>query len=515
MGKHSRPDGGGIAVAEAPPVRRPAPSPRPSGVRPTPAPRPVAPAPPSPAEPAKPAAPAEPAPGRTANHRPRVDAATRRNQSRDRALVSAAATTLLSRLVSTIATIVILAVAAKALTSAQLGVVSVLTLLTIFLGFGDLGLGTLILTRLPAAHARGDEAGRREVVGTTLSVLLATALVIGGIGAISAFVAPWPSLLGAQHLPAGEVRSAVLAFFVSGAVAIPGGLGGRILAAMLRTAASQIWLAAGSVLSLAATIACAAVHAPMWAYVVAIAGAPGGLAAVQTGWVLLRSFPELRPGTLRWPLRTVGSYLRSASLYGIMTISAAIAYSIDSLVVSSILDASNAAIFAVAARLFSLVGTTIGLAGQQMWSALTDAVTRGDYAWVRSRYRHVLVISTLVTTVACGGLLLVGRPITRLWVGNHLVAPWSLLIALAGYTVLSTAVTQATYLLAAVERVSTIAALGLIMAGVNLMASVSFTHSVGLSGPILGSLVGLGAVMIGPVIVLTGRELRRLSPAPS
>jgi O-antigen/teichoic acid export membrane protein len=279
---------------------------------------------------------------------------------------------------------------------------------------------------------------------------------------------------------------------------------------MLRSATAQIWLVASSTVALGLTIGCAELHLPIWAYVFAIAGGPTFIALVQTVWVLGRVFPDLRPTHFGVHPKVAWAFLRAGSYFAIMSLSAVISYSIDSLVVSALLGASVAAVFALAARMFTLVGVTIGLAGQQMWSALSDAITRGDHAWARSRFRHTLFISTGLTSVACGLLVIFGRELSKLWVGARLVPPLSLLIVLAVYTVYSTTTLQASYLLAAVGRVRTFAIFGVGAASVNLVASIVLTHIYGLTGPILGSLVALVAVLTVPLILLLNRELKAL-----
>jgi O-antigen/teichoic acid export membrane protein len=179
-------------------------------------------------------------------------------------------------------------------------------------------------------------------------------------------------------------------------------------------------------------------------------------------------------------------------------------------VVSSNLRAAEAAIFVLASRLFSLVGGTIGLAGQQLWSALSDAIHRGDAAWARSRFYSTLRISTAITTVACVFLVVAGRPIVHIWAGASRVPPLSLLIILAIYTVYSTTVNQASYLLAAVEKVSVIATCGVVMAIVNLAVSIWLTRVYGVTGPILGSVIALLLVMTVPLLWMLRGQVRDL-----
>ncbi|HSY16201.1 MAG TPA: lipopolysaccharide biosynthesis protein [Jatrophihabitantaceae bacterium] len=438
------------------------------------------------------------------------DTAARLGKQRDAAVLKAAGAAVASRLLTSLTAVLTLAIAARSLSAAQLGVVAVLTTLVVFLGFGDFGLGTLLMTRLPAANARGDDEGKKTVVEVTLSTLCVTGLLVVAAGGASAYLLPWPALLGAKGLDASGVRLAVLVFFGCGGLSIPATVGARVYAAMQRSAVLHVWNAVAGVLTLITTTFCAVFGTAAWTYVFALAGVPMLVGLLETYWALTRAFPELRPRTLLVRPALAVAFLRSGALFAVLTISTVISYNIDSLVVSSVLGASAAAVFTVASRIFVLVGGTLSLAGQQMWSSLADAIGRGDIAWARSRYRRALVASTSVNGVVCLVLVVIGRWLSRFWVGGGLVPPLSLLIVLAIYTVYSTTVIQASYLLAAIEKVKALAIAGMIMAPVNLVLSVLLTRRYGLTGPVLGSIIALAVVLTGPVVWLTWRQFAAL-----
>lgn len=431
-------------------------------------------------------------------------------RNRDRAVVHAAGAAIIARLVMAMTLLLTLGIAARALSQPEVGVVVVLTTLAVFLGFGDFGLGAVLMTRLPAVLARDDLEGARTLVRTTFSTLTCTGAVFLAAGMASAYVLPWPSLLGAGALSESSVRLAVMIVFACGGLAIPASVGARVLASMQSGYVVHMWNAANGVVVLLLVGAFSLWDAPSWMYVLAIAGSPTVLAILQTSWVFWRRFPQLRPDSLSVSLGTALALIRSGGLFAIMSICTVISYNIDSLVVSSVLGASDAAVFSLAARMFVLVGGTLSLASQQMWPALADAITRGHIDWALSRYRRTLAVSTALNGFACLVLVVLGQQLSVIWVGEALKPPMSLLIALGVYTVVSTCVTQSVYLLAAVERVKAIALLGVLMTIVNVVLSILLTHLIGISGPILGSLAALVLVLAGPVIFLTRREFSRL-----
>jgi O-antigen/teichoic acid export membrane protein len=167
-------------------------------------------------------------------------------------------------------------------------------------------------------------------------------------------------------------------------------------------------------------------------------------------------------------------------------------------------------VFAIAARLFGLILGTLTQAGQQMWPALGDALTRGDTEWVRRRFRLSMLATGGIASAGSLFLVAFGQPIARIWVGEHYVPPLGLLVAFAVWTVYMTVITQYGYLLMSIGRVWALAGLSLLIAAVNLAASIVLTTWLGLEGPILGNLVGAAVVQLVPTIVLTRRLVRRL-----
>ncbi len=438
------------------------------------------------------------------------------HKSRDRAVVRNAGAAVFAKGTTSLSTILIFAIAAKTLTTAELGVVAVLSTISIYSNLGDLGLSAQLLTVLPEAKARGDLEGMRSVIHQTFVTLSAVGLIVAGGGAIASFVVSWPSLLGASQLHGNDVRLSVLVFFVSTGLSIPAGVVGRVLVANLRGATILMWTAAAGVASLAAVVACAAAGAGSPAYVFGIVTVPVLVTLVCGVWTFTSVFPELRP---RWGLISISSawsLLKGSAPYAVINVSTFVAFCIDSFVVSAVMGAEAAATYAIAARLFTLVGGGLILAGQQMWSALTDAISRGDSAWVRSRFKSTLILFSAINAFGCLVLIAAGRWFTQFGFGHGVVPPMSLLIVLGLYTVYSGTIVQASYLLIAMGKIRALALASALMAPLNLVLSIALTHVYGYPGPLLGSMIAITFTMAIPIFIHTRdyfRTSRELAPA--
>lgn len=424
---------------------------------------------------------------------------------RDRAVASSAGASIIARLVAAMGSLVSVGLAARALSAAELGVVSVLTALVVFFGFGDFGLGSMLMTRLPAAHARGDVAEMRRLVSSVMSAMLLVSAVVIVVGTGSVFVLPWRTALGAESIPVFELRWSLIAFVWIGAIGIVATVGMRVLSAMQRGALIRALNSLAAVVTVAAVALCSVTHAPMWAYVIAIAAPTTFIGLVELGWAVFVLYPYLAFDRTVLDLAEGARCLRTGLGYAVLSLGWVGAYTLDAIVVSSVLGAAKAAVFAIAARLFSLVGGTLTIAGQQMWPAISEALARGDVDWVRRRFRHSIMLAAAASAGGSLVLVVAGRAVARIWVGADLVPPLSLFVVFAVWTVYMTVMTQYSYLLFAQERIRTLAALGVLLAAVNLAASILLTRWFGLVGPILGNLVAAGLVQLVPTVVLSRR----------
>jgi O-antigen/teichoic acid export membrane protein len=434
--------------------------------------------------------------------------AAARGRARDRAIRRGGLATVIARLVMALASVLILAVAARSLDHREFGLVATLASLYIVVGYAGLGLGGVLLTRLAAARARDDHAAMRQLMTDAITALGIIGAALGGLGVLSVWVLPWHTWLGTDGLPRSEVDFTVGLFFVLSGISVVTIVGTSVLVAVQRLATDQIWTAIGGLAAMLLAIGAAALDLPPWGYVAAITGGPALTAAGRATWAIVIEYPYLRPAGFARLDRRLWTFVKSSGYLGLINVAAALSLSIDVVVVAAVKGSSSAAVFSVASRMYLLLGTVVGLVGRQVWSALTEAITRGDFDWARSRYRHAIVFVGASVGVGSLALLGAGRFLARLWVGPDLVPPWSLFIIFTGYTIYITVISQASVLLMATERLKLLAVVGILQTPVNLVASILLTKSLGLTGPVVGSLITHIALVAPVIVILTRQSLR-------
>jgi O-antigen/teichoic acid export membrane protein len=435
------------------------------------------------------------------------DSDLERRKQRDVALWHSMSSGAGVRVVTTVLTLLTVSISVRSLGDSPFGVVATLGTMIGMTGFADLGLGQGLMTRLAQSQGNDDQAAMKPLVSSALASLSGLGAAVAILGSASIAFLPWEALLGSSGLPQAAINASVLTFAISVGVAIPASVGQRVLLGTQQGAVANTWSLAASVAQFAAVAAAAWLGAPVWAFVAATISVPVLVSCVESVWVL-RQAAHLRPGRSHVSRDVTKHLVRLGGLFFVLNFAVSAAFQSDALITSAVLGASSAAVFAVGLRMFGAVSGLSGAALQQFWPALAEALARGDLEWTRRRFRQVLTVSTASVAAVCGLLVLVGQPLARVWVGESLVPPVSLLVAFAAWTVYSHVLGQCGVLLNAAGVVGAQVAMAVAMTCVNVPLSIALTKQIGLAGPLVGSLVAHMLCAGIPAVFLVRRVLR-------
>jgi O-antigen/teichoic acid export membrane protein len=300
---------------------------------------------------------------------------------------------------------------------------------------------------------------------------------------------PWQRLLGTDAISETALRACVLALVVSTTLTLVGSLGKSALYGIQRGSAANHWLVAATLAGAASSILAALVGAPLWVFVLAAAGAPALVSFACTWWTLRRTQLRVHPRVsdvsgveLRQLLGTGGWFLAIA-------LAGALGYQTDSVVVAAILGASSAGVYNVALRVLGLVTQSVYPALMQLWPAFTEALGRGDVAWVRSRFWWSSLLAGAAAAVVSVALVVVGPTLIGLWLTDDLAPSRTLLAAFAVWTTYTIALAPLFFLLNAIGRVRAHAWMAIATTVANVPLSIALTHLVGITGPVYASLI--------------------------
>jgi O-antigen/teichoic acid export membrane protein len=388
------------------------------------------------------------------------------------------------------------------------GVFATITAIAGLVGWADFGLGNGLISEVAAAQGRDDSASTARAVSTAFFALLGLAIVLGALFAVVYPFVPWDSIFNVSGDAASGVGAAAAAFAVGVLLALPLGVVQRAEIGLQEMFVASLWQALGSLLGLAGVIIAVAAGASLPYIVLAVAVGPAMALAGNGGELFFRRRPWLRP-TLKRVDRDVGAaLLRIGSLFFVLQIAVAVAYESDALVLTQILGPSAVTTYSVTMRVFLVVPALAGFVLAPLWPAYGEAISRGDAGWVRQTLRRAVRGGLLLSVGGAGVLALVARPFIDAWAGFR--PPYLLVVAAAIWVVVITVAAVLAAFLNGARVIRAQIVLALLMMVVNLGLSIAFTHWVGVSGVVWGSIVAQLGVVVVVSTVLAPRVLSRI-----
>lgn len=106
----------------------------------------------------------------------------------------------------------------------------------------------------------------------------------------------------------------------------------------------------------------------------------------------------------------------------------------STIIVSHLFGPEEVTVFSLSFKYFYVLTVGFSIFMAPIWSAVTDAKSRGDRAWISTTLRRLLGLWTIMT--ACAALMIVLAPwFYNLWVGDEIIIPSSLSFWWGAYVV--------------------------------------------------------------------------------
>lgn len=380
------------------------------------------------------------------------------------------------------------------------------------LPFADLGVSAAVMNAVGGSADPARDEYVRRILLTSLRVLMLSASVLLLVNVVITAGGWWPTLLGEGLDPDTGSSVAALCFAMI-AITLPFAIGQRILAALGK---NHVSIALGglqspivlAVLALALALgATSGDFVPVVAYVATfvIALLALGIAARYVGPALLAAVRQVRHVRRARGARVVDV----AWPMMVQMIALPIAMQTDRLVLSHVGGVAELAQYNLAAQMFTPIWGIVSAAGFTLWPVFARARIIGA--------KDSPVPMSLVFGAAAAGLALVVA----------LASPWLAQIASGGVITLDVALVAAFSLFMIVQGLKYPlgmfmtdarglryqAVMIVLMVPVNLGLSIVLAKSLGATGPVIGSFLGVLAFQVVANYVYVRRALRLRQPA--
>lgn len=352
-----------------------------------------------------------------------------RSLERSRNIALTAITAMLAKIIATIVPLVTVRLTLSYLGEEVYGLWSAVTSFFTMFAFADLGLGSGLQTELSRASAMEDDTVCKKLVSSTYIMLLGVSSVLTvGFLLIFPFV-DWAELVNAETkktigLAGGVVLAIVIARFIN----IPLALIQRTQMAMQEGYRSNLWQCSGNVFSLVFVILITVFNlgelTMIWASSMIV------VIVALLNMIVYFKFqrPNLCP-KIKYFDKTLSRKLLSTGItFFVLSIFTSISLSIDNFIVAKVCSLPEVTPYSVMYKIVSLIAVVSAMLSTPMWSANGEALKRGEYKWVKSSTKRVMLISLALSVAASVGVFLLIKPAMYILSDNTLVPDYMLLL---------------------------------------------------------------------------------------
>ena len=118
----------------------------------------------------------------------------------------------------------------------------------------------------------------------------------------------------------------------------------------------------------------------------------------------------------------------------IINISVLLMLSTDNIVITQLLGPEEVTVFNVTYKLFTMISMIYILIVTPLWSAYTEAYTKGDFEWIRNTLKATKK-TWLILTGFTIFILLISPWFFELWLGDKVSVPFTLSLAMTTYVI--------------------------------------------------------------------------------
>lgn len=289
----------------------------------------------------------------------------------------------------------------------------------------DVGLGNGLRNRLAEAMAKDDKELGRAYVSTTFFMLVAIVVVAIALMTITSGFIDWHGILGVskEQIPNldGIIYLAFLFFCLNFVLRFVG----NVYMALQLPAVNNMLVVTAHALSLIVIYILTKTTEGNLLLVAVVYSASTPLVYLIAYPITFRIvYRYLAPSLRYFRRRYVKDLISISFLFFFIQIADIALFTLSNVVLSRELGPESVTSYNITYRYFSIMSMVMTLIIMPMWSATTDAYTRGDIAWIRTTLRkiHKILLLALFATV----IMVIGSKLFyHIWIGGKIDIPYT------------------------------------------------------------------------------------------
>ncbi|RFZ92815.1 polysaccharide biosynthesis protein [Mucilaginibacter conchicola] len=299
----------------------------------------------------------------------------------------------------------------------------------------DLGLGNGLKNKLAEDIALNNlDEGKTHISSTYAILTLISVILLTVFCFINPYI-NWHSIL---NVPANELTNLnhlVAVIFIFFCLQFIIQLINTVLTANQKPALPALLSVLGQAFTIISVLFLINFTASSLTYLVyVVTGIPLMVLLVASIWFYKGVYKPIAPGFKAVNAKYARQLISAGGAFFIIQIGTLVLYETDNIVITQLFSPKDVTTFNIAYKLFSVVLMFFVMIITPFWSAFTEAYVKRDYDWIKLTLNKMnkLWLGLSMCTV----LLLVCSPIIyRLWLGEEMVVPFTLSLAMCGYTI--------------------------------------------------------------------------------
>lgn len=226
-----------------------------------------------------------------------------------------------------------------------------------------------------------------------------------------------------------------------------------------------------------------------------VTGIPVLVYAATSFYTFLYKYPHLRPSVKLIRIGQSEDLLKLSVQFFVVQITSTIIYSSIPFIVTQLFSPIEVTLFSISNTIFTVPIMFMGLIASPILPLVTQGFARQEYNWLRTMLSRIKIVSFLL--VAGTIIMIIISPlIYRIWLGNKVVIPFDLSVAIGIYTIISILGTPFTVFVNGIGKIRLfviLAPMGIAMfLGFSILFSKLLNNVIGVSIALsINNLVGL------------------------
>ena len=311
----------------------------------------------------------------------------------------------------------------------------------------DVGLGNGMRNMLAISEAKGDHKLSRIYVSTTFFMLIVMMGVLIIIGSIVAPFIDWYFILSTSPEKVPCLIDIVYLTFIIFCCNFVFKFVGNVYLAMQLPAINNLMVVGGHVLSLVIILILTKLiqGSLLWVAVI-YSSAPLIVYIIAYPITFYKIYPYLLPSINQVRFAYIKNLFNIGINFFILQLSGILLFSFANLLISHMFGPESVTPYNISYRYFSIVPMVINLILAPMWSATTDAYTKGDIEWIRKTIKSIQKILICVS-IGLGFMVIISEFVYRIWVGTEVTIPMLMSVLMGLYVlILIWSITYANFL---------------------------------------------------------------------